>query len=247
MKQITAANNQEIKKIVALHDKKGRSANGLFIAEGLKVIDTFIQANWHPRMMYVTVDKVKTAQSLSPHLTLVSDIVMKKISTNVTPSGIIGVFEHKKTLCKARARSLVLAHISDPGNMGTLIRTAAALACPNVLVIDGCDPFSPKVIQASAGAHALVDVISIDWNTLIKQKKGLHLCALVVHNGKSPDALDLKNSILIVGNESHGIPEEWINQCDQLLTLPMPGNTESLNASVAGSIALYEQFRSLVK
>lgn len=109
----------------------------------------------------------------------------------------------------------------------------------NVIIVQGCDPWSPKVIQASAGTIALVSIIQCSWEELIAKKGSTKLCALVVKDGYKPEDLDLKKSLLVVGNEAQGLPEAWIGQCEQKMTIPMPGNTESLNAAVAGSIALY--------
>ena len=136
---------------------------------------------------------------------------------------------------------IILAQISDPGNMGTLIRTAAAMKASSVVIVDGSDPWSPKVIQASAGCSALVNIFRIEWQALVHtiKQQNLKLIAMFVSGGKTPDELSFKDSLLVVGSEAHGIPESWFGECDELMTLPMPGKTESLNAAIAGSIALY--------
>lgn len=246
MKHIISPSNPEVKDIVRLHDKRARNERGLFIVEGLQIIQTFCDAGWKPEYLYVTDKALAAAYDLmdqSQYVATVTDTVMKKISTCTTPSGILALFAFKPQECVLQAGSLVLAEVSDPGNVGTLIRTATALACPSVVVVGGSDPFSPKVIQAGAGAHASIPIITASWQDIVKNTINLTLCALVVEGGKTPDELDLKKSALVVGNESHGIRPEWIKNCHQKLTLPMPGNTESLNAAVAGSIALYERYR----
>ena len=134
---------------------------------------------------------------------------------------------------------IILAQVTDPGNMGTLIRTAAAMKVPCLVAIDSADIWSPKVVQASAGSLAQLRIFTMRFEDLVAHKKNIPLNALVVSGGKNPHELDLKNSLLIVGNEAHGIPQAWLTHCDNQVTLPMPGNTESLNAAVAGSIALY--------
>ena len=108
-----------------------------------------------------------------------------------------------------------------------------------VIVIEGVDPWNPKVVQASAGTIGLVTIFQLSWQQLLKNKKTHKLCALVISNGKKSEDIDFKNMLLIVGSEAHGIPPAWIDQCEEKLTLPMPGRLESLNAAVAGSIALY--------
>lgn len=195
--------------------------------------------------MYVTTQD--HAQQLSQFInysimTLVTEPVMNKMSPSVTPSGILGVFEiPKNPPLTSLSDGIVLAHIADPGNMGTLIRTAAAMNVSSVVIVDGVDPYSPKVIQASAGCLALVNLFCIDWKTLVHGAKQaqLTLVALVVTGGQNPEKISLKKSLLVVGSEAYGIPGEWLKDCNQAMTLPMPGKTESLNAAIAGSIALY--------
>ncbi len=139
----------------------------------------------------------------------------------------------------ALTSGIVLARITDPGNMGTLIRTAAGLNIKSVVVIEGTDPWSPKVVQSSAGTIGMVSLFAWNWETLMMHKKNYTLCALVIAGGKNPSQVPLHNALFVVGSEAEGIPPAWTEQCDETITLPMPGSTESLNAAVAGSIMLY--------
>jgi|SRR3972149_7531201 len=237
MNTILSRTNPEIKKIASLHQTKYRKQSGLFLAEGLRVITTLIQSGMQPAALYATERLKQDALDLYPESTLVADEVMEKISSARTPSGIVGVFAIPKSRPKVTAPGLVMAQIADPGNMGTLIRSAAAMNIKHIVVVEGVDPWSPKVVQASAGTIGSVHVHQISWQELTAQKH--QLCALVVDGGKAPDQLDLKNYVLVIGSEAHGIKPEWLADCQEQLTLPMPGKTESLNAGVAGSIALY--------
>ena len=247
MKDITSLYNPEIKKIVALHDKKGRIEQKLFIVEGARSIETFLSAQWHPVKVFVSRDFYERLPAWlhAVSVTVVSDAVMRKISTSKTPSGVLALFKVPlaRTLTSLEP-GLVLAEVSDTGNMGTLVRTAAAFAVPSVVVVGGCDPWSPKVVQAAAGAHALLSVIELPWQEVVRLKNDLVLCALVVAGGKAPNEVDLCNTLLVVGSEAHGIPRPWLEECDALVSLPMPGRTESLNAAIAGSIALYLRYEA---
>ena len=107
------------------------------------------------------------------------------------------------------------------------------------MIIEGVDPYSPKVVQASTGTIGMISLFQWSWQELLKNKGNLSLIALAVSGGKSPSEVTADNTLLVIGSEAHGIPKEWIEKCDDTLTLPMPGATESLNAAVAGSIALY--------
>ncbi len=250
MKHITSPDNPQVKLINELKFSKGRTKHQLFIAEGLRTCMTFLKAHYVLYQLYLTQEAYQHNKSfLAEHehyITIVSHELMKKLSTAHTPSGILGVFHIPLSPSpEALGSGLVLAQVSDPGNMGTLIRTAAACGSLSVVIVDGCDPWSPKVVQASAGSHAFVKIFTFSWEELVAHKHNLKLCALVVSGGKSPKELTFENTLLVVGSEAHGIPHQWLAQCDEFLTLPMQGATESLNAAIAGSIALYYAFVKL--
>lgn len=235
--KIESTQNLLIKEIVKLHTKKERKRKQQFIVEGIRAVTTFLENNYKSIHLFVTEDVAVHFKNQT--ITLVSESVMEKISTATSASGIFAVFSYPENpLPKDLSSGIVLANITDPGNMGTLIRSAAAFGYSSVVIIDGCDPFSPKVIQATAGVLPLVDLFIWSWKTLQQYKNNIQLIGLVVRNGKSPQNINLSNSLFVIGNEAHGICDEWIKECDELLTIDMKGNTESLNAGVAGSIAL---------
>lgn len=246
MKQITSRNNAEIKKIYTLQQKKYREQHQQYIAEGLRVITTLLEHKQVCIQLYTTTEQLAHAQRIYPieHITLVSDEVMQKISTMHSPPGLLGVFvlPTRITTPSHLASGIVLANIQDPGNMGTLIRTAAALAITNIVLIDGVDPWSPKVIHASAGTVGSVSLIHCSWHELTAITDRPQLAALVVKDGVSPATITDHNLLLVIGNEAHGIPHTWLSDCNLNVTLPMPGNTESLNAAIAGAIIMYQLF-----
>lgn len=246
--EITSVQNETIKQIVQLHSARGRAQYQQFIGQGLRVCTTLTQSNIPLVHIYTTKHMLADAQSIASHtpyvpITLVTDAVMHKISTNTTPAGIVCVFGMPKTvpLQQMTAPGLVLVGLTDPGNIGTLLRTAAALAIKTIVLIEGADVFNPKVIQASAGTIGMVNLFHCTWQDLVTHARNskISLSALVVHDGKKPHEIKNKNTLLIVGNEAHGLTSEQQKDCDQLITFPMPGKTESLNAAIAGSIALY--------
>lgn len=241
MKTVTSVQNKEIQALAQLIHPSERKSKKRFLVEGLRAIETFVQAGHAPLQLYVLEGKISEAKKLvDPSLiTVVNESVLNRISQTSTPSGFVALFKIPASPKLELESGLVLAQISDPGNMGTLIRTCAALGKKSVVVIEGVDVWSPKVIQASAGTIANVKIIHLTWQELVKSKGPLPLIGLVVSGGKDPDAVQLTNALFVVGSEAHGIPQEWLKDCDALVTLPMPGGTESLNAAVAGSIALY--------
>lgn len=245
IRRIISVDNPEIKTVTELHSPKGRTAHKRFIAQGLRTCATIIESGLKPVQLYTTEDQLSDAQAIAPDalICLINNRILEKISTTSTPSGIVGVFDIPQQLTtKSITAGIVLARISDPGNMGTLIRSAVAMGIKTAVVVEGTDPWSPKVIQATAGTITSLRIFELPWKALVENKRALTLCALVVHDGEKPSSALAKNTLLVVGNEAHGIPEEWVRDCEKKMTIPMPGNAESLNAAVAGAIAMYEVF-----
>jgi len=241
MKEITSLENPIIKKVVQLASVKGREQYGQFIAEGLRTCQTLVQSPVALDTFFVTLDSFEQAKTfVSEHkIVLVSDAVMKKIAPTKTPSGFLGIFAIPHLpLPDKLVPGIVLCEISDPGNFGTLIRSAVAFDLPQIISVGGVDPWNPKVIQACAGTIGFARIISLNWNQLVQYPQRPKLCALVARGGE-PIGPDMHGSLLVVGSEAHGLPEQWISACEQHATLAMPGGTESLNAAIAGAIALY--------
>ena len=247
IKTITSRTNEEIKQVATLKDKKAREEQNRFMAEGLRTCSTLAKTGMKLVQMYTTQANLEDVQEFTKnyYITIVEDHVMEKMSAATTPSGILGVFEiPSQPPFSDLSSGLVMANITDPGNMGSMIRTCAALNLKTVVIVDGADVWSPKVVQASAGALGQVKIFNPSWETLLKWKKDFRLCALVVKGGKKPQDLDFSKSLLVVGNEANGIQKEWLRDVDDFMTIPMPGETESLNAAVAGSLGLYLAFSS---
>ena len=242
MKIITSTQNIEIKSVAALQTKQERAERGMFVAEGARVCAALVASSVRLIQLYATENSLQSAREMTTenNITLISDDVLKKISGTKSPSGLVGVFKiPKHPRADQLSSGIVLAEIADPGNMGTLIRTAAALGSRSVVVIKGADVWSPKVIQATAGTIGQVDIFQWDWSELLEHKQNIQLCALVVHGGRPPHKVAMTDMLLVIGNEAHGLPKDWIAVCEHTMTLPMPGAAESMNAAVAGSIALY--------
>lgn len=241
---ITSVTNPLVKDLVRLHDSKGRKHFGMFLAEGSRVCSALLSGGYTLVGIYCTEKMVDTALLIAneQQITIVSQPVMDKISSSSTASGICATFTLPDNPDPSLLTSgIVLANIQDPGNMGALIRSCVAFGKKSIVFIQGADPFSPKVIQASAGTLAHATIFRWSWQELLKYKKELLLLALVVKDGKDIASLssDSDKSLIVIGNEAQGIPIEWQKACDELVTIPMPGNTESLNAAIAGSLALY--------
>jgi TrmH family RNA methyltransferase len=240
MQTITSRQHPRIKELAQLKLAKHRNAQQQFLAEGIRTIST-ICTRMQPLAIFCNAALQEAALSIADRsiITIVTDEVMLKLSSSTTPPGIIGLFALPGQPTQPVGSGLVLANVSNPGNMGTMIRTAAAMGIQSVVVVEGTDPWGPKVVQASAGTIALLNIYQWDWQTLIARKGSHPLIALVVTGGAAPETLALRSGLIVVGNEAQGIPPAWLADCEQQCTIAMPGNTESLNAAIATSIVLY--------
>ncbi len=241
-----------LKTVVSLHDRRERYATRNFIGEGLRSCNTLIQGATRLQALFITdtLDPSCLDKAVDRALVMqVSEKTMKRMSSAVTPSGILGVFSMpEQPPLEAMGSGIVMAAIADPGNMGTIIRTTLALGYTTMVVVGGVDPWSPKVVQASAGYVAHGKLFQCDWQSLVSAAKhnAIDLVALTVTGGASPAAMVFGTTLLVVGNEAHGIGPAQLSDCTAAMTLPMPGHTESLNAAIAASIALYEMHRQQV-
>lgn len=245
MKLISSRTNPVVKQLVELTSARERDRQRLCIAEGLNTCATLMQSSKiRLQQFFVTAPMVDRAQQLVSDnmITQVSDSVMQKISQSCSPSGILGLFHipEQSTKKNLSGPGLILAQVRDPGNVGTLLRSAAAFGITCVILVESADVWSSKVIQATAGTIGALDIFVMNWQEICELIPAEHLCALVVRDGQPPANLTLSHSFLIVGNESQGIPDSWLSQCGHRMTLPMTGNAESLNAAIAGAIGLYE-------
>lgn len=228
-----------IKRIRQLHDKKGREKYRECIVEGKRALKTVLAAGtWHLKQLYITHEEAELNPSEFKDYLIISASTMRKISTMVTPPGYLGIFALPNYSPEIQP-GIVLADIQDPGNMGTIIRTAVALHVPSIVIVQGADVFSPKVIQATAGTIASASLVVCSWKELVAQRNTIPLCALVIDNAEPFNPSHASRSLLVVGNEGSGIPKEWLSDCQRYETLSMPANAESLNAAIAASIALY--------
>jgi TrmH family RNA methyltransferase len=236
---ITSLDHAVVKRLVRLHEARHRRADGHFIAEGRRTIDAFLAAGWQSELLLVREHEEAPAQW--PAARTVSARVAAKISQAATASGYLAVFPIPPPRpALASAGGLVLVEIADPGNLGTLLRSAAAFAIPQLVLCGGADPYAHKTVQASAGALAGLPLSVLGEGSGPEALGGgAPLCALVVAGGADPATLPRRQRWLVVGSEAHGLRADWLAGCSEHVTLAMPGAVESLNAAVAGSIICY--------
>ena len=197
-----------------------------------------------PSEVFATPDDETTRVLARAHgieVTPVTGEVLGKVADSANPRGPVAVIEIPAPVTPSKDLLLVLVDIADPGNLGTMIRTAAAFGF-DVWVAGGADPWSPKVLRAAAGAHFDTGLRwAPDWSTGEVVALGYRVVASVVDGGRPPAELAVEGhrDALLIGSEAHGLASEVIERADAHVTIPMPGTTESLNAAIAASILMY--------
>jgi TrmH family RNA methyltransferase len=240
---ISSLRNEQIKEVRRLHDAGARRRSGKTLIEGPNLVDAALAAGVIPEVVCVgesSGDRWEEAEALGARILVTTDDVLRSISTTQHPRGPVAVVRAPAPDPLRAARTVVLWEIADPGNCGTLIRTAAALGW-NVAFVGGVDPWNPKVLRAGAGGHFATRLSRLgDEPVAALRAAGLTPIATLVEGGVSPEAIVSELPLaLIIGNEANGLSREVAAACDDVLSLAMPGGSESLNAAVAGSIAMY--------
>ena len=229
---ITSLTNEKIKEYSKLNQSKYREEKGMFIVEGPHLVD-------EASKLGLLVEVITTDPNVNG--TLVSDAVMKKLSNTVHPVKVLGICKFIKKN-ELTSKVLVLDTISDPTNLGTLLRSAIAFGFDTVFLSNGSvDCYNDKVIRGSQGAIFKINIIKGDLISFLEKIKKTHqILGTNVRVGKDVTTVELKPKLaLILGNEARGMCEEANNYTDDNLFIKMH-NTESLNVSVAGSILMYE-------
>jgi TrmH family RNA methyltransferase len=242
IRKILSHTNPLVQHVVKLHQSKYRKEHNQFIAQGTNVIQTLIAAGHTPKTLFVIEDQIDHAKKIAPEdvIVICAPSVIQKMATVESLDSMLAIFTIPTQADYSSIGSgIVLYQLQNPGNAGTLIRTAVAMNKKTAIFVESVDPWSPKVIQASAGAVGMVNIFCMSWNELLTHKGNTRLCALILSSKNNPRTPDLSQALIVIGNEGHGIAREKVGQCEEKMTLSMPGNFESLNAAVAGSIALY--------
>lgn len=238
METIQSTSNQTIKNLSKLHQKKYRDQSGEYLIEGKHLIKEAMQAR-----------VLKHVYSLEPFEcgcpnTLCSQAVLNKLSAQNSDARLVGVCEKKEADIHDKERILVLNDVQDPGNLGTLLRSAYAFGFPSVVLSPGCaDVYNPKTIQSSQGAlfHVHVEKADIEpW--ILEARSGgytVYATALQAYSIFLSEIRFPQKFALVLGNEGTGLPQTTIALCDACIKIEMSA-FESLNVAIAGSICMYE-------
>ena len=252
---ITSPHNPKLKLIRALQGRaKERREAGAFVVDGVRLVEDAVNSNWKLKFALFDETLSERGRLNVERLTLngvdveeVSTSLMKSLSETETPQGILAVLELAQLpLANSPDFVLIPDQIRDPGNLGTLLRTAAAAGVQAVLLPpETTDAFAPKVVRAGMGAHFRLPIHSLNWEEVAQVVKlaGLQVF-LADMEGQSCWKADLRQPVaLVIGGEADGASESARKLAHQKISIPMSGNVESLNAGVAGSVLMFEVVR----
>lgn len=246
---ITSVQNDQIKRIKQLHQKKARVKTGTFIIEGFHLLEEASAAKWD---IHTVVAKENIEIPLyieSKSVVRVSDHVFSHLAQTATPQGVLAVVAMKKDLFIQTPLTLMIDAVQDPGNIGTMIRSADAAGFGCVIVGDGsADIYNDKVIRATQGSIFHLPVIQMNIEEAIQKLRANNTMIIATALEDSEDYTKMivkENMALIVGNEGAGVQDSLIRNSDQIVRIPIYGNAESLNVSIAASILMYDMKRNI--
>ena len=246
--------NERIAQVRELRTPRGRRAEGRFAAEGPTLLEEAARSGLRPREIYATAGGLGRFdagrwEAEGVPVYVVPERAFARLSDLETPSGVLASFDLPgRTAADVLAGSgpvLLLAGVSDPGNAGTLVRSAEAFGAAGVLFgRGGADPFAPKVVRAAMGSIFRLPVASVDADEFLAAAAAAGRSVIVTDvDGEDLGVVGIPpNAVVAVGNERRGV-RDWLPRWDRAVRIPQRAATESLNAAVAGSIVLYEASR----
>ena len=243
MEIITSISNSHVQALRALYTKKGRDGAGMYVLEGVNIVKD-IPSNLGVAAYYVAASKYDELQFVlkdkSAAVYVLEDELLRRVVDTVTPSGVVAVLP-KPDLGEGwqeADRLLVLDGVADPGNVGTILRTAIAAGYEDVLLIGGADPYSPKVTRASMGAIYRLRVYAVGAVDPANIRGTVYL--LDMEGDPISEMSPAEPFALVVGSEAAGATAAMRARADRVVSIPMSGGIESLNAAVAAAIGMYQ-------
>lgn len=231
MEIIKAVSNSRVQHARKLASKRSyRYECGEYVADGANIVSAINKSEIVE--LFVTERRYDEYKDFSVPISVVTDKVMESMSDTESPQGIIAVAKIINREPLIGTPSVVLDNVSDPGNLGTILRTAASCGVENIVLLGNtCDPYSPKAIRASMGG-----IVGMRFTDKLPD-------TLYVLDMNGENIFDFTPSVsdygLVVGNEAHGVSDDLRKQATKVLSLPMSGKVESLNAGISMSVALY--------
>ena len=259
MQVISSKDNEVIKNIKKLKEKKYRDLEKKFIVEGIKMVEEAVLENADMECVVVceecindgTVSKELLYKIAKYNCIYVTEKVFNTITEVKTPQGILAVIKKKKEVKSINYNEniiIALDGINDPGNLGTILRTIDSSGLKQIIVSkDTAECYNPKVVRSTMGAIFRINIIEVEnLKETLKNMKNNNFEVVVtsLDSKKTIYDIEYKNKVIVIGNEANGVSKEVIEEADEKVKIPMFGKTESLNASVATGIIVYEYVRN---
>lgn len=258
MQTITSKDNELIKHIRKLKDKKYRDESNEYVVEGVKLVEEAVKENAKIKQIIVCEDTTRTYE-IPTHIMLeiaryecisVSNKIFNIITQVTNPQGIMAIIEKNAQNAKIDYTQdiiVVLDDVQDPGNLGTILRTVDSIGLNQIIVSKGtADAFNSKVVRSTMGAIFRIKIIEVEnLAQAIKEMRKHHFKLMVtsLQTKNSIYDIDFNKKIIVIGNEANGVSKEIQDMADEKAKIPMLGRTESLNASVAAGVVMYEYVR----
>jgi len=257
MSRITSLQNPTVKAVRGLHLKKARDESGLFVAEGLKTVTEGIETGHAPQMLLYGPEAaehplaraaITATRQAGGEASEVTEAILAKVSRRDNPQAVVGVFRQAyRSLDQIEpqaARCWVALHrVRDPGNLGTIVRTADAAGCGGVILVgECCDPYSVEAVRATMGsifAVPLARASEAEFAAWRDRWPGSVVGTLLAASLGYRAADYVKPALILMGNEQQGLPPEMASLCDVNVKIPMRGRADSLNLAVATGIMIY--------
>jgi TrmH family RNA methyltransferase len=258
---ISSTANDTVKLLKSLDRKKARVETGLFLTEGARLAEEALNNGWLPAYAFAGVNALERTQTsdllarmkkAGARVLTASEKVLATVSRKDNPQTVIAAFKQRISQLSdfpsdGTKRWVALYEVRDPGNLGTVVRTADAAGVDGVILVgQTCDPFSVEAVRATMGslfAMPLAEATFEEFNAW-RTKAGARMVAASMRGTHAHDKADYgQHSVVLMGNEQSGLPVEIENQCDELVRIPMMGKADSLNLASAASVMIYEVWR----
>ncbi|MBZ6377081.1 RNA methyltransferase [Pacificimonas flava] len=256
-RDITSFSNATVKRVRSLAQKKHRILEGLFMAEGLRICAEALEAGHVPRILVsrigdtheLTLRLEREVEAAGGEALRVPGDILEKITGKANPQAVVGVFGFLETGLARLDRSasgiwIVCQSLKDPGNLGTILRTADAVGGGGVILLDqSCDPFSVEAVRASMGAIFTVPLAQADGQdffTWLRSGPGMLVGASLNTDRDYQGVSYAPPTFVFMGNEQRGLPPDYEAACDELVKIPMRGKADSLNVAVSCAVMVYE-------
>ncbi len=256
-RQVTAFSNSTVKLLRSLRDKKARREEGLFLAEGLRILTEARDSGRLPEIVVfspegarhpLAAEIIAATEAAGGDAVETTPDILSKMSGKDNPQMLLGAYRQPQSslaqIDRTKAPLWIVAQaLRDPGNIGTILRTGDAVGAGGLILIDDCaDPFSVEAVRASMGALFTQDIATARWSEFLSWLRSAEGQLAGTSLKATHDYLDAdyrKPCFLLIGNEQQGLPADYESECDLLVKIPMAGKADSLNAAMAAAVMAF--------